>query len=140
MKSALLMSTLALLTVTTAAGAGELRATIGNVKPNQGKVMVALFDSAEAYVADRRAAAVALDSAGGEVVAVFAGLAAGRYGVAVFQDLDGNGALGKTALGIPVEPYGFSRNAPAVGGPPGFDAMAVPVAQGAATTRIDLTP
>lgn len=36
------------------AGAGELRATIGNVKPQQGKLWVALYDGADAYREERR--------------------------------------------------------------------------------------
>ncbi|MBM3418733.1 MAG: DUF2141 domain-containing protein, partial [Bacteroidetes bacterium] len=30
--------------------------------------------------------------------------------VAVYQDLDRNGRLDKSAFGFPTEPYGFSRN------------------------------
>lgn len=37
-------------------------------------------------------------------------LAYGRYAVAVFQDLNGNGRLDANTLGIPTEPYGFSNN------------------------------
>jgi len=37
-------------------------------------------------------------------------LAYGRYSVAVFQDLNGNGRLDANTLGIPTEPYGFSNN------------------------------
>jgi uncharacterized protein (DUF2141 family) len=35
----------------------------------------------------------------------------GTYAVAVFQDLNGNGRLDRTPLGLPLEPYGFSNNA-----------------------------
>ena len=33
------------------------------------------------------------------------------YAIAVFHDINDNGILDKNALGIPLEPYGFSRNA-----------------------------
>ena len=33
------------------------------------------------------------------------------YAIAVFHDLNSNGVLDKNPLGIPLEPYGFSRNA-----------------------------
>ena len=33
------------------------------------------------------------------------------YAVAIFHDKNNNGVLDKNALGIPIEPYGFSRNA-----------------------------
>lgn len=46
----------------------------------------------------------------------------GTAAIAVFQDLDSNGVLTKNALGLPIEPYGFSRNARATFGPPAFSA------------------
>lgn len=49
----------------------------------------------------------------------------GMAAVAVFQDLDGNGVLTKNVVGLPMEPYGFSRNARATFGPPKFEAAAV---------------
>lgn len=126
---------------TAGAGAGELRATIGNVKPQQGKLWVALFDSAEAYRAERRFAGKILEASGPEVTAVFTGLPAGRYGIAVFQDRNGDSALTANLLGIPGEPYGFSAGATAgTFGPPAFDAFALAVPDsGTVTTRILLT-
>ena len=110
------------------ADAGELRATIRNVKPQQGRVMAALYESAGDFKADRRLAGQILEASAPEVAVVFAGLAPGRYGLAVFQDLDGDSKLGTTLLGVPTEPYGFSWDAKAGAfGPPGFDAFAVTV-------------
>ncbi len=52
----------------------------------------------------------------------------GMAAVAVFQDLDGNGVLTKNVVGLPMEPYGFSRNARATFGPPAFEAAAFDLA------------
>ena len=52
----------------------------------------------------------------------------GTAAIAVFQDLDANGVLTKNALGLPVEPYGFSKNARATFGPPAFTAAAIDLA------------
>jgi uncharacterized protein (DUF2141 family) len=41
----------------------------------------------------------------------FADVPAGTYAIAVFQDLNGNGRLDRTPLGLPLEPYGFSKDA-----------------------------
>lgn len=49
----------------------------------------------------------------------------GKAAIAVFQDLDGNGQLTKTALGLPAEPYGFSCDARGTFGPPSFSKAAV---------------
>lgn len=124
-----------------AAAAGELRATIRNVKPQQGRLWVALYESADAYRAERRFAGRIVDPAGPEVTVLFTGLAPGRYGVSVFQDVDGDSVLGTTLLGVPTEPYGFSRDAKAgTFGPPGFDALALAVDDGApAATTVTLT-
>ena len=43
------------------------------------------------------------------------------YAVAIFHDINNNGLLDKNALGIPVEPYGFSRNARARFSAPPFN-------------------
>ena len=123
------------------AGAGELRATIGNVKPQQGKLWVALYDGADAYRAERRFAGQILEASGTEVTAVFAGLPAGRYGVAVFQDRNGDSALTTNLLGVPGEPYGFSGGATGGAfGPPAFDAFALAVPDsGTVTATVPLT-
>ncbi len=42
----------------------------------------------------------------------------GKYGIAFFQDLNGDEKLNKNFVGIPSEPYAFSNNAPATFGPP----------------------
>jgi len=127
------------LAATGTAAAGELRATVRNVKPNQGKVMVALFDSAEAQAAKRPRAGYFVAALGMELQVVFPDLPPGRYGLIAFQDLDNNGELATGLFGIPAEPHGFSRSARGSFGPPGFDDYAVAVgASGVATTEIKL--
>ncbi|ANY84779.1 hypothetical protein BB934_38335 (plasmid) [Microvirga ossetica] len=41
----------------------------------------------------------------------FPELLPGTYAIAIFQDLNGNGRLDRTPLGLPLEPYGFSNDA-----------------------------
>jgi uncharacterized protein (DUF2141 family) len=45
----------------------------------------------------------------GSIRFVFAAVPAGSYAVAVFQDVNGNGSLDRTPLGLPLEPFGFSN-------------------------------
>lgn len=138
-KTALWIAPLTLLAMATA-DAGELRATVRNVKPNQGKLMVALYDNAAAFKADAPSAGQIVAASGSELVVIFADLPAGRYGLAAYQDTDGNGSLGANLLGIPTEPYGFSRSARASYGPPSFEDFAVTVdAAGTAVTDIRMT-
>lgn len=121
---------LALAAVLLAAGtasAAELRATVRNVKPEQGRVMIALYGSQEAMATETRAAAQALPATGPEVTAVFRELPQGRYVIAVYQDLDGDGQLGRPPIGRPTEPWGFGGDPDSAYGPPRFDDAAVSV-------------
>lgn len=43
---------------------------------------------------------------------LFRGVVPGIYAVAAFQDVNGNGRLDRTGLGLPLEPYGFSGEIP----------------------------
>ena len=45
-----------------------------------------------------------------------------KFGIAVYHDGDGNGELTKNQLGMPVEPFGFSRNQRGLfGSPPAYE-------------------
>lgn len=86
-----------------------------------GTVMVALFDSAEAYDAGRPVRAARLDVAAGERTAAFEGLPPGDYAARAFHDVDGNGRMNTNPFGLPTEPYGFSNNAVGNMGPASWD-------------------
>ena len=142
MRTALWLIPALLMLTAAGADAGELRATIQNVKPQQGKLWVALYDSADAYKADRRFAGQMVDASAPELTVIFTGLAPGRYGLSAYQDANGDEKLGTNMLGMPTEPYGFSRAAKAGAfGPPEFEALAVAVDKaGTVTTVIEMTP
>ena len=52
----------------------------------------------------------------------------GRYSLTLYQDLNSNGKLDRNLLGMPAEPFGFSRNPVVRFGPPAYTAtlFAVP--------------
>lgn len=52
----------------------------------------------------------------------------GRYVVAAFQDLNGNGELDRNFLGVPTEPYGFSKVPPSKWRAPSFGEIATRLA------------
>ncbi len=56
-------------------------------------------------------------------------LPAGEYAIALFQDLNENGALDSNILGIPSEPYGFSNNARGKFGPAKFTQAAFSITE-----------
>ncbi len=110
------------------AAAEDLTVEIQNVTSNAGPVMVAVYDKAEDFPAPQKGlTGQAVEAHGDSAVATFHGLAAGRYAVAVYQDLNRNGKLDKNFLGLPTEPFGFSKDARGSLGPPSFDAAAVDI-------------
>lgn len=85
-----------------------------------GRVMVALYDSAEAYAAGRPVAQEMID-ASGPVVASFRDLPAGDYAVKAFHDVNGDGRMNTNPFGLPVEPFAFSNNAVGNMGPASWE-------------------
>ncbi|UEM20572.1 DUF2141 domain-containing protein [Skermanella mucosa] len=127
-----------------AARAADIEITIRNVRDGQGHIMVALYADEAGYDARRQSAGCMLPAAGGagesgrEVKAVFVGLPEGRYGIAVYHDLDGDGKLGTNLLGIPTEPFGFGNDAPVRLSRPGFAETAVTLSAVPASTSVTL--
>ena len=64
--------------------------------------------------------------------------AAGRYEVAVYQDLNGDHRFNRTALGLPAEPYGLSNDPPNLLGLPTFRSVQFAVHAGDNTIHIPL--
>ena len=68
-------------------------------------------------------------AASGKLTVVLKDLPDGPLALSLFQDANANGRLDMNAMGIPVEPYGFSNNAAGNFGPPQFEqAVVTPVA------------
>lgn len=110
------------------AWAEDLTVEVQHVTPNAGPVMVAVYDKAQDFPApDKGLVGQAVEAHAESAEAIFHGLAPGRYAVAVYQDLNRNGKLDKNFLGLPTEPYGFSKDARGSLGPPSFEASAVDI-------------
>ena len=110
-----------------AAIAGEVRITFVGVEDAKGTVRAALFDSEEAYEARRRTAAQVAPAAIESVEIVFRNVSPGTYGIASFQDVNGNEELDRNFVGMPTEPYGHSNNARGRFGPPSFEEISFKV-------------
>jgi uncharacterized protein (DUF2141 family) len=109
-----------------AAEPGTMTVTVAGIRNDHGKIYVALYDSAEAYKAQRRRDGKIVPAKTGEITVVFENLPPGLYGVSAFHDENNNGKLDTTLLGIPTEGFGFSRDAIGHFGPPAFADFAVP--------------
>ncbi|HEX8570127.1 MAG TPA: DUF2141 domain-containing protein [Caulobacteraceae bacterium] len=117
--------------------AARVAITFETGEPN-GAMMVALFDSEAAYKANRPVDSARADVSGVTTTVTFTGVKPGRYAVLSFQDLDGDGKMGRNPFGMPTEPYGFSNNAPPHMGPPEWSKAAFEVTAAGASQRITL--
>lgn len=99
----------AVLSAPLGAEAAEVRVTVSGAVPNGTTIYASLcdggLDAAFCKIGARQQAT------GSVVTLVFSDVPAGRYAVVAFQDLDGNGNLERSKLGLPLEPYALSRNA-----------------------------
>jgi uncharacterized protein (DUF2141 family) len=118
---------------------GRLVVDITGIPAAEGYVMVAVFNSEQAYKGEGEAVAKArINVAGEQVQAVFPDLAYGWYGVAVYHDRNANGELDTGAFGIPKEAYGHSNNVRGNFGPPAFNKIKVELAKDEKHIRIGL--
>lgn len=80
---------------------------VHNVRPQQGQLMLAAFDSAETF---QKTSLVALRMAAGDAVMKFevCNLRGDSVALTLFQDLDADGKMGRNMMGIPTEPWGSS--------------------------------
>lgn len=76
--------------------------------------------------------------ANGVAVARFTGVAPGQYAAGGYQDVNSNGRIDFGMSGAPTEPWGYSRDAPAVMGPPQFNDAVVDVPASGAVIPVKL--
>jgi uncharacterized protein (DUF2141 family) len=117
------------------ASAATLEVRVSGVSA-KGKVNVAVCDR-ERFLKQCAWSASAPAQAGGTTVVV-KGVPAGTWAVLAWQDENGNNELDRNLIGIPKEPYGFSRDARGKFGPPSFEDAAIEVGAGSATANLRL--
>jgi len=116
MKAILLITTLLTFSGLAHAG-GSIVFQMQGFRTADGSVRCAIF-SEEGWLKDAIDGVVA-PIENGRAVCTFRDLPAGDYGIVAHHDRDDNEIMRKT-LGIPREPYCFSRNAKVRFGPPSF--------------------
>lgn len=122
-------------TASAQSGAVEVRFT--GARPG-GPVLVQLSTEGEFMRASRFQASIT-PNADGTAMARFTGVPAGRYAVSAYQDVNRDGRLTFGGMmGAPVEPWGYSRGARGVMGPPRFEDAAMRVGPGGGVIRVAL--
>ena len=102
------------------------------------KLYVAVFDSAEGFPKPEHSSTTTTISVDAESVEFSLSLPdTSPTGIAIFQDLNGDGKLTKNGFGLPIEPYGFSNNARSTFGPPSFSQAAFKASE--KTSPIEIT-
>lgn len=91
---------------------GKLTVEINGLRNKQGQVCASIFSSSQGFPSDRKRVLQRQCTQISEtpLILTFNNLKAGSYAVAAIQDLNGDGTLNRNTLGMPVEPFGFSRN------------------------------
>lgn len=105
--------------------AATLTLTVDGVKPGGGPLTVLLFDRAEGFPKEARAARRLVLPLGKFTLALD-GLKPGQYAVMAYHDEDNNGELNRLFGMIPKEGWGLSNN-PKLSGKPAFKDAAVTV-------------
>ena len=117
------------------AEAGTLTLTVTNVEPNGTTVYAALcsggLDRSFCTIGDRKNA---VDST---VRFRFANVPAGRYAVLSYQDLNNDGSLDRSKLGLPLEPFALSNDSGRRGRPT-FEQAAISVGEGTRDLTLEL--
>jgi uncharacterized protein (DUF2141 family) len=86
-----------------------------------GKVKIGIFTSNGFPVVGKEVFGSDLEAKNSSASIVFKDIPAGKFAIAVFQDVNTDGILDLNFLGIPNEPYGFSKNKFGKFGPPDFE-------------------
>lgn len=102
-------------------GAGELTIKVSNIDPIEGEIYIAVYNNSKDYMNIDAAVFRKIMPVTAETeIIVIEGIPEGKYAIAVFQDINGNGELDTRGAGIPKEPFGFSNNARGKIGPPKY--------------------
>ena len=105
-----------------AADAASLSVTVKNVDAKGGILRVSLYDEFSWSAAtDAPLMSANVPAVAPETVATFADVKPGVYGIKLYQDVNENGKFDQNFLGLPLERYGFSRDARPFLSEPGFD-------------------
>jgi uncharacterized protein (DUF2141 family) len=111
---------------------------VTGLKNKTSKLYVAVFDSANGFPKPEHSKTTTTIPVDAESVEFFLSLPdTSTTGIAIFQDLNGDGKLTKNGFGLPIEPYGFSNNARSTFGPPSFSQAAFKVSE--QTTSIEIS-
>ena len=100
----------------------NLTIRIENVLPAGGLIRLGVYDEAS-YPDDNSKPVASADvpAIGGETIVTLRGIPPGVYAIETFQDVNSNDKMDTSWIGLPLEPFGFSRDAAPFLSKPAFD-------------------
>ena len=108
----------------------RLTVHVTGVLPQGGLVRLGVYDRAS-YEKDGEPVAFAdVAARAGETVITLSNIAPGDYAIETYQDVNANDKMDQTWIGLPLEPYGFSRDAKPFLSKPDFESVKVTLAAG----------
>ena len=113
-----LIAVIALLIFSTRVGAEEppqlgssLQVAVVGLRNDKGHLTCSLFNDPKAFPRGEEFREAHSPIHGDAGLCIFEGIPAGKYAVVVYHDENANGHFDQNAFGMPLEGYGFSRNA-----------------------------
>lgn len=113
----------------TEGGPASLTVTVTGIRSNEGKLRFALYRTKESFT-DSPDQGAAEDIEDGRAEWRLTDLEPGPYAVAIYHDENNDNKFNMNFLGLPKEDYGFSNNARARLGPPGWKRVVFEVSAG----------
>ena len=102
--------------------------TVTNIPGVKGDLLIGFYATEKSFTKEPLPQSPKIDlTSGDDVTAKISGVMPGTYAIAVVQDLNENGKLDRTVVGMPREPLGFSVISTIPRGKPKFDACAFEV-------------
>jgi uncharacterized protein (DUF2141 family) len=119
--------------------AAELTVTVDNISPKGGILRLGVYTEKSYYIDTAEPVASFDIPAHGPVqVYKFENLPVGSYAIQVLQDFNGDGKMDFDWLGLPIKPFGFSRDAVPYLGRPSFRRVEIALAPGGNAQTIHL--
>ncbi|MEM6279101.1 MAG: DUF2141 domain-containing protein [Verrucomicrobiota bacterium] len=117
----------------------NVNVTVTNIPGAKGTLLIGLFDSSGSFTKRpmKNSPKVQVTSTS-PVTVTIPNVPPGTYAVSVVQDLNGNGRLDKSVVGMPKEPLAFSRISKIPRGKPSFAACSFDVASSDVSMTIRL--
>ncbi len=122
-----------------AAEAATLTVKVENIGAKGGTLSLSLYDEASwSKDSDAPLASANVPAVAPETTVTLTDIKPGIYGVKAFQDANRNGKFDQNFLGLPLERFGFSRDARPFLSAPGFDRTKFVVVDGVNEITIHL--